>query len=125
MTLKNELKEEISNIEKVTDIQFPKSYISFLETIPQGEVYEIQDTGICLYSFSDLIERNETYEIRKYDPNYFMIGQDGDMGYFINANDNNDNSIYSLDLGAVGSLPMKKEASDIQSFIAEALTINH
>jgi hypothetical protein len=64
-----------------------------------------------------LIERNKTYEIKEYDENYFMIGQDGDLGYFINAKDSNDESIYSNDLGAIGSLPMKKEAKNINEII--------
>jgi len=50
-------------------------------------------------------------------PNYLMIGQDGDMGYFINANTPNDHSIYANDLGALGSLQMNKAASDIFELI--------
>ena len=46
-----------------------------------------------------------------------MIGQDGDLAYFINRNNSNDNSIYSNDLGALGAWDMKKEADDIFSFI--------
>ena len=104
---------EIKNLEKTIAIQFPNLYVSFLEKIPQGEVYDITNTGICFYSCSDLIERNTTYEIREYDSDYFMIGQDGDKGYFINAKDPTDETIYSNDLGAIGSLAMEKEFGSI------------
>jgi hypothetical protein len=44
-----------------------------------------------------------------------MIGQDGDMGFFIKKN--TDDTVYSLDLGALGSLEMEEEASNIYDFI--------
>ena len=112
---------EIENVEVQRGIKFPKFYTAFLKDIPEGGIYEIVNTGICFYSYSDLIERNDTYEIKKYDPGFFMIGQDGDLGYFINAENADDDSIYSNDLGAVGSLPMKKEATNIQDFICTNL----
>ena len=46
-----------------------------------------------------------------------MIGQDGDLGYFINVDNPNDNAIYSNDLGALGSLEMEKESDNIFDFI--------
>ena len=113
--------KEIENIEKQIGITFPQLYIAFLKNISERSIYEIANTGICFYSYSDLIERNDTYEIKKYDPDFFMIGQDGDLGYFINAKNFNDESIYSNDLGAIGSLPMKKEAYNIQEFISKNL----
>ncbi|WP_242401634.1 hypothetical protein [Porphyromonas macacae] len=48
-----------------------------------------------------------------------MIGQDGDLGYFINTSNPKDNSIYSNDLGALGSLEMKKESASIFDFIGK------
>ena len=103
----------ITTIEKVIGTKFPKLYREFLAKIPGENIFEIKDTGICFYSFSDIIERNETYEIKKYESNYFLIGQEGDRGYFINTKDPMDETIYINDLGAIGSLPMKKEADNI------------
>ena len=114
-----EIEKQIYDVENQANITFPKLYTAFLKNIPKENVYDIAGTGICFYSYSDLIERNDTYEIKEYDPNFFMIGQDGDLGYFINAKNANDESIYSNDLGAIGSLPMKKEAHDIQEFISK------
>lgn len=48
-----------------------------------------------------------------------MIGQDGDLGYFINVSNPTDNSIYSNDLGALGSLEMEKESNNIFDFIGQ------
>ena len=86
-------------------MKFPSSYVDFLSEIDNGDVFEIKGTGICMYSYADLEERNLTYEVKAFEPNYFMIGQDGDL-------------IYSNDLGALGASEMKKEADDILRFIA-------
>lgn len=62
-------------------------------------------------------ERNLTYKIKEYEPDYFMIGQDGNLGYFLNTKNSEDHFIYSNDLGAIGSLEMQKEANDILVFL--------
>jgi hypothetical protein len=112
-------KNKISDVEKMNGLKFSELYSSFLEKIPENEVFEIENTGICLYSFSELTERNETYEIKEYDPNFFMIGQEGDRGYFINAKDPMDETVYINDLGAIGSLAMVKEAENILELIGK------
>nr|WP_314887612.1 hypothetical protein [uncultured Campylobacter sp.] len=50
-----------------------------------------------------------------YEPNFYMIGQDGDLGFFIKLN--SDNAIYFNDLGALGSAPMHLAERDIFAFI--------
>jgi hypothetical protein len=117
MNSRREIKELIANLEKKISVTFPYSYIEFLSGIDDGELFEVNNTGKAFYSFSDLEERNQTYQIREYEPDYFMIGQDGDLGYFLNIKNNEDHSIYSNDLGAIGSLEMQKEASNIFDFI--------
>ena len=44
-----------------------------------------------------------------------MIGQDGDLGFFIKLN--SDDAIYFNDLGALGSAPMRLAERDIFAFI--------
>ena len=44
-----------------------------------------------------------------------MIGQDGDLGFFIKLN--SDDTIYFNDLGALGSAPMRIAEKDIFAFI--------
>ena len=48
-----------------------------------------------------------------------MIGQDGDLAYFLKKN--GDDSIYENDLGALGSLEMQKVAESITDFINQIL----
>ncbi len=81
--------------------------------------YEIGDSGICLYAKEDLLERNKTYQIEVDEPDFFMIGQEGDLAYFIKKNA--DDCIYENDLGALGSLEMQKVAATVYDFIDKVL----
>lgn len=111
------VKIKVMELEARLNLTFPKLYFEFLCEINSGDVFEVKDSGICFYSYSDLEERNQTYEVREYEYNYFMIGQDGDLGYFIKIDSVEDDSIFSNDLGALGSLEMQKEADSILDFI--------
>lgn len=110
--------KQIAELAQRLNMKFPSSYVDFLSEIDNGDVFEIKGTGICMYSYAVLEERNLTYEVKAFEPNYFMIGQDGDLAYFIRRDNPNDDSIYSNDLGALGASEMKKEADDILRFIA-------
>ena len=98
----------------------PNFYYQFLTEWKEVDPYEIGDSGICLYAKEDLQERNETYQIEEEEPDYFMIGQEGDLAYFIKKNA--DDSIYENDLGALCSLEMKKVADSIYDFIEKIMS---
>ncbi|PWV99398.1 SMI1/KNR4 family protein [Mangrovibacter plantisponsor] len=113
---KDKVLDELKIIETAIGVNFPDKYKQFLsEEVKDTDAYEIQ-TGqgdtVYLYNYKDLVERNETYAIRDVEPDYLLIGQDGDLGYFINIK-NGSEQIYSLDLGALGSLDMDEETMDI------------
>ncbi|EGT4383733.1 SMI1/KNR4 family protein [Cronobacter malonaticus] len=115
--------ESINKIEVERNIKFPPLYKKFLANeVKDSDTYEIsnKDSGtIYLYSYIDLVERNETYDIQSVEPYYFLIGQDGDLGYFIYVESGKESDvIFSVDLGALGSLEMTEEAKDIYSLSA-------
>lgn len=110
------VKIKVMELEERLHVTFPKRYFEFLCSIDDGDVFEVNHSGICLYSYSDLEERNQAYKIKECEPNFFMIGQDGDVAYFIRI-DIVDDVIFSNDLGALGVLEMKKEANHILDFI--------
>ncbi|BDR57659.1 SMI1/KNR4 family protein [Xylocopilactobacillus apicola] len=110
--------EQIDFIEQKLDIKFPDLYKKFLvEEIQDSLSYEIIDKDgfdIYLYSYMDILERNETNQIQPFEPDYFLIGQDGDIGYFVYVKKGSEkDTIYSLDLGALGSLDMEEAADNI------------
>ncbi|MCU5771738.1 SMI1/KNR4 family protein [Erwiniaceae bacterium BAC15a-03b] len=113
---KDEIVKELEGIEKSLGINLPGAYKKFLsEEVQDAESYEIENKNgdpVYIFNYKDIVERNKTYTIQEVEPDYFLIGQDGDLGYFICSKDNSD-KIYSLDLGALGSLDMDEEAKDL------------
>ena len=58
-------------------IKFPPLYLKFLEDIDGEEcvdVFNEAGAGAYLYGRAALAERNETYEVALYEPNFYMIG---------------------------------------------------
>ena len=97
----------------------PSLYYKFLSKWEEIDPYEIGDSGICLYANEDLLERNETYQIEVDEPDFFLIGQEGDLAYFIKKNA--DDCIYENDLGALGSVVMQEVAANVYDFIDKVL----
>ena len=93
----------------------PNLYDKFLSEMGEDGEFIIENTGIILYSKTDLAERNTTYQIEEWEPDFFMIGQDGDLAFFIKKD--SDDTIYMNDLGALGSIEMKRTASDVYEFV--------
>ncbi len=60
-------------IEKYMECKLPEEYKKFLMEV------EIEKTvnDILFYGCKLIVERNETYEVKKYSPGYVTIGDDG------------------------------------------------
>lgn len=97
------------------DFVLPALYNKFLSEMGEDGEFNLEDSGIILYSKADLVERNTTYQIEEWEPDYFMIGQDGDLAFFIKKD--SDDTIYKNDLGTLGSIEMKRTASDVYEFV--------
>jgi len=100
------------------DLVLPNLYAEFLSKIDKAGELVIENTGITLYSRLDLLERNSTYQIEEWEPDFFLIGQDGDVAFFIKKD--SDDTIYMNDLGALGSLEMKPISLNIFEFVQQA-----
>ena len=97
------------------NFELPKLYDKFLSELGETGEFVIENSGIMLYAKADLVERNTTYEIEEWEPDFFMIGQGGDLAFFIKKD--SDDTIYMNDLGALGSIEMKRVASDVYEFV--------
>ena len=100
------------------DLALPNLYAEFLSKIDKAGELIIENTGITLYSRLDLLERNSTYQIEEWEPDFFLIGQDGDVAFFIKKD--SDDTIYMNDLGALGSQEMKPISLNIFEFVQQA-----
>lgn len=106
----------INEIEREMNFTFPKNYKQFM-TSNNLEGLSMPDTGVYIFGIKELKERNDVYEVNEYSPNTILIAQEGDLGYFFNKNENE--IIFSCDLGALGSLEMDIEYQIIDEMIKE------
>ena len=107
--------KEFFTMNNQMDFVFPALYDKFLSEMGEEGEFIIENTGIILYSKADLVERNTTYQIEEWEPDFFMIGQDGDLAFFIKKD--SDDTIYMNDLGALGSIEMKSITTDVYEFV--------
>lgn len=114
----NNLQTTLDAFKTSYHLTFPERYTRFLAAqrdatdiaTPEGEV-------IYLFAHDDLLERNDTYAIQQVEPEYLLIGQDGDIGYFIHGKSGSE-TIYRQDLGALGALPLEPAAESIDQLLA-------
>jgi hypothetical protein len=111
----SQVRKKIEEIEVSLGGKLSEDYKKFSSEVIQGdEFYELKLVSggqVYLYGCTELLERNAAYEVQVYESDYFLIGQDGDLGYFLNLK--GEDEVYSLDLGALGSLSMNKEADSV------------
>lgn len=114
----NNLQTTLDAFKTTHHLTFPERYARFLAaqrdateiTTPDGDV-------IYLFAHGDLLERNDTYAIQQVEPEYLLIGQDGDVGYFIHGKSGSE-TIYRQDLGALGALSLEPVAESIDQLLA-------
>ncbi|MCP2039764.1 hypothetical protein L1281_000334 [Neisseria sp. HSC-16F19] len=98
----------------------PPRYQAFLSRLDDDDCADIRNSegaGAYFYGKNLLPERNETYAIAEDAPGCLLIGQDGDLGLFILPG--SDDTVYALDLGALGTAPMQALAADIDAWLAQ------
>lgn len=112
---KSQVQKKLKEIEDSLGGKLSEYYKKFSSEEMQGggvhELMLLSGGQVYLYGCVELLERNAAYEVQLYEPDYFLIGQDGDLGYFLSLKGEDD--VYSLDLGALGSLGMNKVADNV------------
>ena len=53
------------------NFNLPQMYEKFLKEIKGSDGFSIENTGVMLYEEEDLPERNLTYEVFEYEPEFF------------------------------------------------------
>lgn len=63
---------QLSELQGKLHIQLPDAYVQMLNS---ANGFSLQ-SGVTIYSSDELVERNETFEVKKYAPGYLSIGDD-------------------------------------------------
>ncbi|MEN2474773.1 SMI1/KNR4 family protein [Burkholderia sp. GS2Y] len=91
-------------------LYFPKEYVDFL-LITNG----LNSTGcLALHEIEILPERNAEYEVQKYLPGYFMIGDDsGGQAILINAA----GEVFEVGMGVMNPKFLEKSANSLTDLL--------
>lgn len=77
------------------------------------------NTGLKLYSTGEILERNETFEVKKYAPGYLMIGDDsGGLGILISTTTTK-SPVYVVDQGVLDPDYMKQVGNSLTKWIED------
>ena len=89
--------DEINLVQTKLNKKFPLSYMRFLK-----QTDGFLSDPVSLYSVSNLIEMNDTYEVDIYCPEYIHIGNNGGgSAVLIMEANHNDSKVYFCDQGSM------------------------
>jgi hypothetical protein len=88
---------ELKDVEAWAGVALPKHYRAFLREHPSG----FEGDLVRLYAIKDVIERNETYETKKYCPGCITIGDDSGGQAIVVAFDDEAGAVFLVDHGAM------------------------
>lgn len=103
----------ITQTENFAGFSLPSNYRKYVSQLDENNFD-------YFYPLTYVIERNTTYEIQSIVPDILLIGQDGDLGFYLQANQGD--VIFELDLGALGSLELRDFSDTIQNAITKIET---
>lgn len=111
---------KIAEIELKLFKKFPKQYVMFLN---QSDGFE--SDIVRLYSISEIEERNVTYEVDKYCPDFINIGDDGGGSAIMLKNSFFlDNKVYLVGHGVMTPAFMEVIGDDFCSWLADGCPLD-
>lgn len=108
--------EDIQNAVNILNKDIPDALKS-LWRASNGVIFK--NSNVYLYSANDIVERNDTNEIDKYEPKKLLIGDDGGGNGFFMDSDHTALAVYKIELGAVGSDDGTLVSEDFIEWIAQ------
>ncbi|MBD2092275.1 SMI1/KNR4 family protein [Microcoleus sp. FACHB-1515] len=79
---------------------FPPCYVALLQCT-NGLTAQAEHYSLLLYSTDELAERNITYEVAQYLPDFLMIGDDGGGRGILISQGNLDSPVYLIGMGSM------------------------
>jgi len=92
----------------------PDDYLDLLKT--HGG--DFCNDRVCLYGVADIIERNETYEVRRFCPGFIAIGDDSGGRAVVIALGKDPGPVYLVDYGSMMPDDFHVIALDIKTWVA-------
>jgi SMI1 / KNR4 family (SUKH-1) len=117
------MNNKIHDIEKALGVQLPGAYRNFLLQEHLTADRAVSDL-LLLYGTGSLPERNTTYEVQKYLPDYISIGDDsGGQAICLHCN-GNDHTVYITGYGALDTGSMAVLSDHFTTWIQHGCSLN-
>ncbi|MBN3729662.1 SMI1/KNR4 family protein [Burkholderia sp. Tr-20390] len=105
---------QVKLVQSTVEMIFPSEYVDFL-LLCNG----LSSSGcLALHEIEVLPERNEVYEVEKYLPNYFMIGDDGGGQAILISGEGR---IFEVGMGVMSINCLKISAKSIEDLLVRRL----
>lgn len=112
--------DQIKIVESNMSKSFPENYMNFLR-----QTSGFDSDQVRLYPVEELEERNATYEVDKYCPNFINIGDDGKGGaIMLNISSFHDNKVYLVGHGVMTTDHMEVIGSDFADWLESGCTLS-
>ncbi|WP_226535916.1 SMI1/KNR4 family protein [Fictibacillus halophilus] len=111
---------EINETEKLMNIKFPKEYVTLLLKSNGFLTTE----GIFIYGTEDILERNETWEVKEYANGFVAIGDDSGGRIFLMASQQESTQVLIVDSGELSLAYAEVLSSDLIEWIKHGCEID-
>lgn len=103
---------DVLALEKLLGVTLPDGYVSLLMETNGFAL----NNGVTVYPAEDVLERNETFEVREYAPGFLAIGDDsGGLSILV---DLATQEVFSVDQGSMDPDDMEHLADSIQAWVS-------
>ncbi len=91
--------EEIGSMRKACPIEIPPEFIEIIKTASEIEISVMDERYIRIWGAAGCVEMNEAYQIRKYIPRSWAIGDDGGGNAIIYMTGEKGKGVYAIPFG--------------------------
>lgn len=110
------IEQSLRTVEAWLGMSLPAAYRAFLKSY----VEQVSEDGTLLYGADSVIERNETFETKKYAADYLAVGDDSGGRCFLIPLDAGSNAVYTSNQGDMDSDGFNLLAEDFSVWLAGA-----
>lgn len=107
--------DEIVRLEEELGVKLPSQYRSLLLASDGMSI----DGGVLVYGSTELVERNQTLEVKEYTPGYVAIGDSGEGAVFLLKLESSDSSVYVVDAGVMDVEFMTSVGKSVEDWMTQ------
>jgi SMI1 / KNR4 family (SUKH-1) len=110
----------LNNLKKWAEVELPTTYLDILNTHGGKSIGD----SVLLYALEDLLERNETFEVKQYCPGHMTIGDDGGGRAILIPLNNARCPVFVVDQGSMDPDDFETISDGLQDWVADGCSLD-